>query len=65
MTASKGFPIYRERVHLTYRAEFFNILNHTNLQASANSVTMSSGQFGQLTAAAAARVIQMTLRVDF
>ena len=59
---AKKFPI-RERLGLTYRAEFFNFLNHTNLTTV--QTAMSSGQFGTVTAAAAARVIQMTLRLDF
>ncbi|MDQ2948640.1 MAG: hypothetical protein M3Y27_22335, partial [Acidobacteriota bacterium] len=68
-TFSKRFPI-TERFGLTYRAEFFNIANHPNFSLVRNNVTMSSGQFGQMSASSpyiygAARVIQMTLRLDF
>jgi hypothetical protein len=69
MTVSKRFPI-RERLALTYRADFFNVANHTNFSLVRNNVTMSSGQFGQMSATAlnnigGPRVIQMTLRLDF
>ncbi len=59
----KRFPLYRERVGLTFRADCFNVLNHTNFTTLVT--TMSSTQFGQATAAAAARVLQLTLRLDF
>jgi Carboxypeptidase regulatory-like domain len=68
-TLSKRFPI-GERVGLVYRAEFFNIANHPNFSLVANNVNMSSGSFGQMSASSpyiigAARVIQMTLRLEF
>jgi hypothetical protein len=62
MTVGKRFPI-RERLGMTFRADFFNVMNHTNFTTLVN--TMSSSQFGQFTAAAPARVIQLTLRLDF
>jgi hypothetical protein len=58
----KRFPI-REKLGMTLRADFFNVMNHTNFTTLVT--TMSSAQFGQFTAAAAARVIQLTLRLDF
>ena len=68
-TISKRFPI-GEHVGLSYRAEFFNIANHPNFSLVANNVNMSSGSFGQMSASSpyifgAARVIQMTLRLEF
>jgi hypothetical protein len=62
-TMGKRFALKGERVGLTYRADFFNLMNHTNFTSV--QATMSSGQFGQMTAAAPARVIQMTMRLDF
>ena len=52
ITASKRFQII-ERANLTIRVDAFNAFNHTNLTGV--QATMSSGQFGQLTSAAAAR----------
>jgi hypothetical protein len=59
----KRFPLYGERIGMTLRADCFNFLNHTNFTTIVT--TMSSTQFGQATAAAAARVVQLTLRLDF
>lgn len=72
MTASKSFPI-RERLRLEYRADFFNLFNHTNFALVAGNRSMSSGQFGQLSSSSTfnggntggPRVIQMTLRLQF
>ncbi len=65
----KSFPI-TERLALRYRAEFFNLDNHTNFSLVAGNFAMSSGTFGQMSATSAfiygaPRVIQMTLRLDF
>jgi hypothetical protein len=69
VTASKRFPI-RENIQLTFRADAFNVFNHTNFGITGNNFTMSSGQFGTLTTTSpyiygAARVLQLTLRLDF
>jgi len=68
-TISKRFPV-RERLALTYRADFFNVFNHTNFALVRNNAVMSSGSFGQMSATSpynfgGPRVIQMTLRLDF
>ncbi len=78
--ASKLFPLHTERVHLRFRADFFNLFNHTNF---ANPVSnQSSGNFGKITATLGSatatavgttagvvgggpRVIQGSLRVEF
>jgi hypothetical protein len=78
--ASKLFPLHTERVHLRFRADFFNLFNHTNF---ANPVSnQSSGNFGKITATVGSatatavgttagvvgggpRVIQGSLRVEF
>ena len=62
MTASKRFQAL-ERMFVTVRLDAFNTFNHTNFTGV--QATMSSGQFGQLTSAAAARVLQLTARIDF
>src|SRR6266481_5690674 len=77
---SKLFPLHTERVHLRFRADFFNLFNHTNF---ANPVmTQSSGNFGKITATVGSatatavgttagvvgggpRVIQGSLRIEF
>lgn len=76
---AKVFPL-TERVHLRFRADFFNLFNHTNF---ANPVgNESNGNFGKITATVGsatatavgttagvlgggARVIQGALRVEF
>jgi hypothetical protein len=78
--ASKLFPLHTERVQLRFRADFFNLFNHTNF---ANPVSnQSSGNFGKITATVGSatatavgttagvvgggpRVIQGSLRVEF
>jgi hypothetical protein len=69
VTASKGFTIH-EGITAKLRADAFNVFNHTNFGLVANNFTMSSGQFGTLTSTSpyiygAARVLQLTLRIDF
>jgi len=62
LTAAKRFQMF-ERSYFTFRVDAFNAFNHTNFTGV--QATMSSGQFGQLTSAAPARVLQMTARIDF
>jgi hypothetical protein len=77
---AKVFPLHTERVRLRFRADFFNLFNHTNF---ANPVSnQSSGNFGKITATVGSavatavgttagvvgggpRVIQGALRVEF
>ena len=79
---SKSFAIVKtnERVHLRFRADFFNLFNHTNF---ANPIAnQSSGNFGKITATVGSavatavgttagvvgggpRVIQGALRLEF
>lgn len=67
----KMFQI-RERTHLEFRTEFFNIPNHTNFllsksgpQESNNSTVLGASQFGFLTAARSPRQIQFALKLSF
>ena len=70
-TAGKHFPI-RERFNLEFRADFFNIFNHTNFllansgpQNSNNSTILGAPQFGFLTAARDPRLVQLSLKLTF
>jgi hypothetical protein len=75
MAVGREIPIH-ERFKLKLRVEAFNILNHTNLSApstlSLTATTDSAGQpiysgsgFGLITAARAARFLQMVARIEF
>jgi outer membrane receptor protein involved in Fe transport len=70
----KEFPIH-ERLKFKLRLEAFNVLNHTNLQTpnvsltattnSSNQPIFNSPAFGIITAARAARFLQLTARIEF
>jgi hypothetical protein len=67
----KNFPI-TERTKLEFRAEFFNVFNHPNLQFaksgpqnSINTTTFGTPEFGFLTAARDPRQIQLALKLSF
>lgn len=75
LAVDRVFPI-RDRAHLELRLEAFNLLNHTNFLAPNTSLTVTSdpatGQaifnspnFGLITAARAARFIQLGARIEF
>ena len=74
LAVGREFPI-AERLRLKLRAEAFNVLNHTNFQTPATSLTVttnSQGQpifnspgFGIITAARAARFMQIVVRLEF
>lgn len=51
---------FTERYRLQFRSEFFNALNQVNF--SNPNVTVSSGSFGRIRSAGAARVIQFALK---
>jgi hypothetical protein len=59
---SKRFAI-REHVNLQFRAEFFNLLNHTQYSSVATAV--GAATFGQVTAARDPRISQLGLRLLF
>jgi hypothetical protein len=61
-SAHKLFTI-RERWRLQYRAEFFNFLNHTQLNNPDTAVVDSN--FGRITGARSPRIIQMALKLVF
>ena len=67
----KNFSI-SERAKLEFRAEFFNVFNHPNLQFaksgpqnSINTTTFGTPEFGFLTAASDPRQIQLALKLSF
>ena len=70
----REFPIH-ERLKFKLRLEAFNVLNHTNLQTpnvsltattnSSNQPIFNSPAFGIITAARAARFLQLTARIEF
>ena len=63
----KHFPI-TERMRMEFRAEGYNVLNHTNFELPGTSGTAdisSPSTFGVITGDYGARVLQMALRLDF
>ncbi len=62
MGAMKNIPI-REGHRLQFRSEFFNILNHANLNSPTANV--SNGNFGRILGAGNPRVIQLALKYMF
>jgi hypothetical protein len=56
------FPVH-EAVQLQFRAEYFNVLNHTNFGDPNASVT--NGAFGRVTSASDPRIGQMSLKLLF
>ena len=53
-----------ERVSLQFRAEAFNVLNHTNLNGF-GSLRLGSGSFGKITSAQDPRIMQLALKLIF
>jgi hypothetical protein len=62
VSLSRRFKL-RERANLEVRAEFFNVLNHTNF--SNPSGTLSSQNFGVLLAATDPRILQFAMKLTF
>jgi hypothetical protein len=52
-----------ELLHLQFRAEAFNLFNHTN--PSTISTTTTSGTYGQVTATRDPRIMQLGLKLNF
>ncbi len=62
MAAYKKFSL-AEAINLEFRAEFFNVFNHTMPQNP--NTTFGAGAFGQVTTAKAPRVGEMALKFTF
>ncbi len=58
----KNFPI-REQISFQFRAEFFNVFNHTNLNNPTASVSGSG--FGTISGSGSPRIGQMALKMSF
>ena len=58
----RAFPIH-DAVQMEFRAEFFNMLNHTNFGDP--QVTQTSSTFGRITSANDPRIGQLSLKLDF
>ncbi len=59
----KSFPLFNETTRLEFRAEAFNLFNHTNFGAPNTNV--SNSNFGTITSAFPAREIQFALKLNF
>lgn len=77
MTFAKSFPLKGERRVLMFRAEMYNIFNHTQFSAVNSTIQydlskwqqgilqQSNNQLGRFTAAREPRKMAMTLRLEF
>ena len=59
----KQFPLFSESRKLEFRAEAFNLLNHTNFMAPNSNI--SSTSFGSITSTFPARQLQFALKLIF
>jgi len=59
----KTFPFLSDKGKFTFKAEYFNVINWTNLQEPTS--TLSSPGFGSITSAGDPRIGQFALRYDF
>jgi len=63
--ALRTFPLYRE-AHMEFRAEYFDVLNHSELKNPSTSNPLSSStSFGTITAGVANRIAQFSLKAIF
>ena len=60
----KTFPLGTERLHLMFRAEAFNVLNHPNLYGPGSDLNSPSG-FGVISSARDPRILQFSLKLLF
>jgi hypothetical protein len=77
VSLEKVFPFLGDKGRFTFKAEFFNVINWTNLEfgwlgagqnaspTATNNVTLNSSAFGTINAAGPARIGQFALRYDF
>jgi hypothetical protein len=63
MSLMKDFPLPREGAAVQFRAEAFNLLNHTNLNLPGNRLTQAT--YGRITSAQDPRILQLALKVRF
>jgi len=61
----RQFPVYRE-TNMEFRVEYFNVLNHTELNnPSVSNPVSSSTSFGTITGSADPRIAQFALKYTF
>lgn len=60
----KLFPI-KERAHFEFRAEAFNVANHTNFNPAGISTAVGSGNFGEITSALDPRILEFAVKLVF
>jgi hypothetical protein len=58
---NKDFAV-TERAKVQFRAEAYNLLNHTNFAAPSTTI---GGSFGRITATQPARILQLALKVSY
>ncbi len=63
MAVQKTFSVM-DRMNIQLRGEFFNLLNHANLNAPGANVS-STGDFGRITSARDPRILQLGTRITF
>ena len=61
---AKVFPIW-EALHLQFRADAFNVLNHPIFGAPNNDITQSTTLFGFVPPPPSQRILQLALRLEF
>ena len=66
LALEKATPLFHERMQFIFRAEFFNILNHTEFQnPSGGPASIYSGQLGQVVSTFDPRIGQLSFRLTF
>jgi TonB dependent receptor len=63
LSLGKNFHLFKERLVFQFRADAFNVFNHTNFTTVDTEITRNT--FGRLLATAGARVIQLNARLSW
>lgn len=65
LSLEKKTNLYGERAQLLFRAEFFNVLNHTEFLGTVGQVSIRSSLIGQSTSTNPPRIGQLALKLVF